>query len=69
MGTASSAADVGADYIAVELAVALRKLGSAVTLVGAGRHLLLEVDAALVPLAERGVMDTSKPRSCNCCTR
>ena len=48
MGTASSAADVGADYIAVELAVALRKLGSAVTLVGAGRHLLPEVDAALV---------------------
>ena len=48
MGTASSAADVGAHYIAVELAVALRKLGSAVTLVGAGRHLLLEVDAALV---------------------
>src|ERR671935_9615 len=40
---------------AVELAVALRKLGSAVTLVGAGRHLLPEVDAALVPLAERGL--------------
>jgi dihydrolipoamide dehydrogenase len=51
----ATAAVVGADYIAVELAVALRKLGSAVTLVGAGRHLLPEVDAALVPLAERGL--------------
>ena len=51
----ATAAVVGADYIAVELAVALRKLGSAVTLVGAGHHLLPEVDAALVPLAERGL--------------
>src|SRR5918911_843207 len=51
----ATAAVVGADYIAVELAVALRKLGSAVTLVGAGRHLLPEVDAELVPLAERGL--------------
>src|SRR5207248_1901900 len=51
----ATVAVVGADYVAVELAVALRKLGSAVTLLGAGHHLLPEVDAALVPLAERGL--------------
>src|SRR5205823_10090600 len=51
----ATVAVVGGDYVAVELAVALRKLGSAVTLLGAGHHLLPEVDAALVPLAERGL--------------
>ena len=51
----ASAAVIGADYVAVELAVALRKLGSTVTLLGAGHHLLPEVDPLLAPLAERGL--------------
>ncbi len=51
----ATAAVVGGDYIAVEIAVALRKLGSAVTLLGAGHHLLPEVDASLAPLALRGL--------------
>ncbi len=51
----ASVAIVGGDYSAVELAVALRKLGSAVTLLGAGHHLLPEVDASLAPLALRGL--------------
>ncbi len=51
----ASAAVVGGDYIAVELAVALRKLGSAVTLLGAGTALLPELGAPLTPLAVRGL--------------
>jgi len=51
----ATATVVGGDYIAVEIAVALRKLGSAVTLLGAGHHLLPEVDASLAPLALRGL--------------
>ena len=51
----ATAVVVGGDYVAVEIAVALRKLGSAVTLLGAGHHLLPEVDESLVPLAERGL--------------
>lgn len=51
----ATVAVIGADYVAVELAVALRKLGSAVTLLGAGHTLLPEVDACLRPLAERGL--------------
>ncbi len=51
----ATVAVVGGDYIAVELAVALRKLGGAVTLLGAGHHLLPEVDASIVPLALRGL--------------
>jgi len=51
----ATAVVVGGDYVAVEIAVALRKLGSAVTLLGAGHHLLPEIDESLVPLAERGL--------------
>ncbi|HWE63780.1 MAG TPA: FAD-dependent oxidoreductase, partial [Chloroflexota bacterium] len=51
----TSVAVVGADYVAVELAVALRKLGSAVTLVGAGQALLPEVDSSLIQPALRGL--------------
>jgi len=51
----ATVAIVGADYVAVQLAVALRKLGSAVTLLGAEHHLLPEVDASLVGVAERGL--------------
>jgi dihydrolipoamide dehydrogenase len=51
----SSVAIVGADYVAVELAVAFRKLGSAVALLGAGQSFLPEVDTAVSGLAERGL--------------
>lgn len=51
----ATVAVVGGDYVAVELAVSLRKLGSQVTLLGAGRHLLPEVDPVLAALAERGL--------------
>jgi dihydrolipoamide dehydrogenase len=51
----ASATVVGADYVAVELATALRKLGAEVTLLGAGQPLLPEVDACLIPLALRGL--------------
>jgi len=51
----ATVAVVGGDYVAVEIAVALRKLGAAVTLVGAGHHLLPEVDESLTPLAQRGL--------------
>lgn len=51
----SSVAVVGADYVAVELATALRKLGAEVTLLGAGQALLPEVDGCLLPLALRGL--------------
>ncbi len=51
----STVAVVGGDYVAVEIAVALRKLGAAVTLLGAGHHLLPEVDGSIVPLALRGL--------------
>jgi dihydrolipoamide dehydrogenase len=50
-----SVAVVGADYVAVELAVALRKLGSDVTLLGAGQPFLPEVDSVVSGLAERGL--------------
>lgn len=46
---------VGGDYIAFQLAVALRRLGAGVVLLGAGHHLLPEIDASLTPLALRGL--------------
>lgn len=46
---------VGADYVAVELATALAKLGCTVTLVGAGAPFLPEVDGSLGPVALRGL--------------
>jgi dihydrolipoamide dehydrogenase len=51
----TAVAVVGADYVAVELAVALRKLGSVVALLGAGQPMLPEVDASLATLAQRGL--------------
>ena len=50
----ATVAVVGADYVAVELAVALRKLGSGVTLLGAGSRLLPEIDAALTTNSREG---------------
>jgi dihydrolipoamide dehydrogenase len=46
---------VGADYIAVEMAVAFRKLGAEVVLLGADMAMLPEIDPALLPIALRGL--------------
>ncbi len=46
---------VGGDYIAFQLAVALRRLGAEVILLGAGHHLLPEIDPSLTSLAVRGL--------------
>jgi dihydrolipoamide dehydrogenase len=46
---------VGADYVAVEMATAMAKLGCAVTLVGCGLPFLPEVDSRLGAIAQRGL--------------